>query len=371
MFKKLHQALALTAFSAALLAGHAQATVATPYNKLVIFGDSISDTGNVLSLTTAFTATPFPTFPGAEGRFSDGKVWTEYLAEGLGLPTAANPSNLFFTGASGPSGVIAIGAPGGSNFAYGGARTGLGGSAGATTGLLSQLINWNGQTFGTSLTKAADPNALYVIVAGANDLRDARSAFSSNSAGDAAARSNAATTTASNIVNAVSLLANAGAQHFMISSLPDLGKTPEATFLGVTAASTDITLKFNSALAANAAGLDSGFMTLTGRDLDIRSLDFYGLFESVAANPGAYGITNITTPCIIPGAPTFYFIPQSVGNDCAHSAFSDPLHPSSRSQQLLGNLAVAAAVPEPSSMAMLAMGLLMVGGVVRRRRAAH
>ena len=370
MFNTLHKCLAVSAVSAALFVSAAQAaTPATPYRGLVIFGDSISDTGNVLSLTKAFTNFPFPSFPDAEGRFSDGKVWTEYLAEGLGLANAAKPANLFFTGAPGPGGVITIGALLGSNFAYGGARTGISGSAGPTTGLLGQLTNWNGQTFGTSLTRAADPNALYVVVAGANDLRDARSSFATGSAEHAAARSSAASAVAWNVVNSVSLLANAGARHFLISNLPDLGKTPEATFLGRSAASTDITLKFNSALLANADAFDSFFQSRTGVDLDIRTLDFYGLNEKVAADPLAYGISNLTSPCITPGGFSGqYYAPDAIGNNCSVSAFSDPLHPSSRSHQLLGQLAITTAVPEPSSIAMMAMGILVIGGIVRRRR---
>jgi len=369
MFNTLHKCLALSAVSAALFASPVQAAIAeTPYSGLVIFGDSISDTGNVLSLTTAFTTFPFPNFPGAAGRFSDGKVWTEYLAEGLGLANAAKPANLFHGTATGNA-VVAIGLPGGSNFAYGGARTGLGGSAGATTGLGSQLVNWNGSLFGTSLTKAADPNALYVVVAGANDLRDARSSFATDSAADTAARSTAASAVAWNVVNSVSLLANAGARHFLISNLPDLGKTPEATFLGLSGASTDITLKFNSALLANADAFDSFYKSRTGVDLDIRKLDFYGLFETVAADPLAYGISNLTSPCITPGGFSGqYYAPDAIGNNCSVSAFSDPLHPSSRSHQLLGELAITTAVPEPSSIAMMAMGILVIGGIVRRRR---
>ncbi|MCY7304693.1 MAG: PEP-CTERM sorting domain-containing protein [Rhodoferax sp.] len=368
MFNTLHKSLALSVVSAALFASAAQAaTPATPYSGLVIFGDSLSDTGNVLSLTKN-TAFPFPNFPGAAGRFSDGKVWTEYLAEGLGLANAAKPANLYHDAANTFNNVVAIGALGGSNFAYGGARTGLGGSAGATTGLGSQLVNWNGSLFGTSLTRAADPNALYVVVAGANDLRDARSSFATGSAADTLARFGAANAAASNVVNSLNLLASAGARNFMISSLPDLGKTPEAVFGGTSAASTDITLKFNSALAANAGAFDSFFQGLTGVDLDIRTLDFYGLFETVVANPAAYGISNLTLPCITPGPSGQYFAPGAVGNNCSGSAFSDPLHPSSRSHELLGQLAITTAVPEPSSIAMMAMGILVIGGIVRRRR---
>ena len=52
-------------FILTLSAPRLAAAQAAPYSSLVFFGDSISDTGNVLSLTTAFAPPPFPTFSGA------------------------------------------------------------------------------------------------------------------------------------------------------------------------------------------------------------------------------------------------------------------------------------------------------------------
>ena len=135
MFKSFRRRLCAFAIAAAGLIGTAQA--APLFSDVVFFGDSLSDTGNVLSLTRAAGQPLFPSFPGAQGRFSNGPVWTEYLATGLGMPGKSNPSNLLFNGTS----VIPIGPQGGQNFSYGGARTGLSGAAGLTTGLFGQLID--------------------------------------------------------------------------------------------------------------------------------------------------------------------------------------------------------------------------------------
>jgi phospholipase/lecithinase/hemolysin len=118
-----------------------------------------------------------------------------------------HPRPQTYTGVS----VTPIGAPGGQNFDFGGARTGLGGSAGPTTGPSGQLITWNGSAFGASLTRAAHPDALYVVMAGANDMRDARSAFPGSTLADDAARQAAATAAAVNVVDTIGLLAQAGA----------------------------------------------------------------------------------------------------------------------------------------------------------------
>jgi outer membrane lipase/esterase len=367
MVNALHRRLVAVMVGVAGLVGSAHAS----YADLVFFGDSLSDTGNVLSLTTAFAPPPTPNFPGAPGRFSNGPVWTEYLASGLGLPNSAKPSNLIFNG----SAVVPIGVPGGENYAFGGARTGLGGSAGATTGLLGQLVAWNGSVFGGSLTRAANPNGLYVVAAGGNDLRDARSANPGNTAADSVARGQAAASAAQNIVSTLFLLAQAGARHFLLADMPDLGKTPEAHALGNTLASTDATLQFNADLIADAAGLDALFFASTGIDLDIRLMDFYSLNESVYNDAtlnggGQYGITNVSTPCITPVAPGAYFFPGSTANNCDASAFSDTLHPSAASHRLLGQLALNTAlntVPEPGSVALVLLGLVLLGGVRRVR----
>ena len=338
---------------------------ATPFNNVVLFGDSLSDTGNVSALTSTVLGFPFPSYIGALGRFSNGPNWVDHLAIGLGVPALAQPANLLSIGTS----VISIGFSGGTNYAFGGARTGLSGSAGSTTGLLGQLRNWNGGVLGGSLERAADPDALYILMLGANDLRDARTAYPSLTAADADLRAAAAAQTAENILNAASLLADAGARHVLLSTVPDLGGTPEAVALGVAPASTDVTLRFNAELSAAAVNFDASFAALTGIDLDIRILDFAGLaneiFVDATTNGGAlFGITNIATPCIEPFLDQ-YFIPgaKDANGNCPISAFSDPLHPSARFHELLAREALATltaqqSVPEPST------GMLLVAGLI-------
>ena len=105
------------------------------FDNLVIFGDSLSDVGNLYKF-----------LPYWNGRFSNGPVWIEQLAADLGM-LAPTPSSL-----------------GGNNFAWGGAQTGTGSSAAPVVPNVREQV-------GLYLaTEVVSPTALYVLWAGANDF---------------------------------------------------------------------------------------------------------------------------------------------------------------------------------------------------------
>ena len=56
--------------------------VAANFAELYVFGDSLSDTGNTFDFTAGNIPPTPPYFP---GRFSNGLIWIDYLAEYLGL----------------------------------------------------------------------------------------------------------------------------------------------------------------------------------------------------------------------------------------------------------------------------------------------
>ena len=307
----------------------ARPAAAAPFSNLFIFGDSLSDTGNLSQSTGGLLPGGAP-YDG--GRYSNGSLWVEHLAEGLGLAADA---------------VHAL--AGGNNYAFAGARTG---AAGLPPGVLAQAVGLFGPTHAS-----ADPDALYVIAGGGNDMRDARDDFGGTTPADILGRQLAAQTAVSNLQQTVGFLAARGARHFLIANLPDLGLTPEAAALNRQAASSDASARFNALMSGLVAGA-------LGSGLDVRFLDLVALNQAIIAdaltNGGAlYGITNVVVPCAGFAGAAPYNLP------CSASLFSDGLHPSARAHELMGQAALRA-VPEPAVLALFTLGTL---AAVRRRRA--
>lgn len=328
----LRQLAGISALLATTLAAVPVQAATGAFSDLVIFGDSLSDTGNLSLFSGGFYPKAGTTQPYDGGRYSNGLLWTELLATGLGQAGDAAPY-----------------LAGGNNYAWAGARTGTGGSP---PGLLDQTTAW-------AATHVADAGALYVLVGGGNDMRDSRTIASGISSLDNAYRQSAAELAIANLKGSLGILAASGAKNVLVSNIPDLGNTPEAMFSGVSAASSDATNRFNllmpSLLSYGAsAGLNMSF------------LDMAGATAAVRANPAAFSITNIDLPCA-------GFIGTG-GTSCATSAFSDVLHPSARAHEIIAAVAFTALgvtpVPEPETVALMLAGLLVVANAARRKQAA-
>ena len=305
------------------------------YSGLYVFGDSLSDPGN---LAAAIGSDPaqvitgngyIPDRPYASQQFSNGDVWARTYADLMGLAAFGQP----------------FGA-GGGNFAFGGARVTADGP-GLPPSLTTQEAIFLGTTGGI-----ASSDALYVIEGGGNDARDTLAAAAV--AGDPmGVIGTAAASYASGIGKLVDQLQASGAQHIVVWNVPNLGLAPAVTSLGAGASflGSLVTQSMNGALSARLAG-ESG----------VTVFDLFGVITSFVSTPAAFGLTNVTDAC---GA--------IAGCDPSTSLFWDGIHPTSAGHTLLAQEMFVATVPEPADYVLMLGGLVAIGryvGVRRRARCA-
>jgi len=303
------------------------------FESIYAFGNSFVETGNHFLLTGG--AIPQP--PYFDGRFSDGPLWIDDLADRAGL--TMKPSEAGFD----PATDRAV------SFAYGGAGTGLGNPSPAgvpVPGLLSQVAIFRDAL--DAAGRPADPDALYVVWGGSNDY------LLNVTSGPAE--------TVGNIRTAVEQLFDAGARRFLVPNLPDLGGTPAVVEAGLSELFTGLTLGHNQLLAAALSDLESALP-----DAEVIPLDVFALFEQILADPAAFGFSTDlgagpAAGCIFP---PFACTPGVGGTEMV---FWDEVHPSAGVHRLIAAEALGAVrVPEPATAFLIGAGLLGIGLAARRQ----
>jgi outer membrane lipase/esterase len=296
MSRHLHgAALAVLAFAAS--SALATAASAQSYGRLVVLGDSLSDNGN-LYLASGRTQPPSP--PYFQGRFSNGPVFTEQLGF-----AAAN-----FNGPV--SGNI--------NLAYGGSRTDN--NVAFPPGMRQQLSTYvsRGGTFGA--------NDLVSVLGGANNIFQSLGAFAvlpptsqGNPTGFVDPVIRAAVADMNFIVGDI---ASRGAGTVLVTNLPRLGTTPQFSPTPLAALADYAGSQFNSQLATSLMSLAP-----TRPNTNIILFDLAKVSDPIAANPGRFGLTNVTQSCFtgtsVCAAPDTYL-------------FFDGVHPTAAGHRLLATL---------------------------------
>jgi phospholipase/lecithinase/hemolysin len=275
-------------------------TVSVGFSDVIMFGDSLSDTGNALAIGEFPPIKPIP--PYYDGRYSNGPVWVEQLASHLGLAGPA-PSEL-----------------GGTNYAFGGAETGSGASWMNTPNMAEQVADYLG---------ANTPSGyeLFVIWGGANDLFEklANAELPPDPS-----------VPVLNLAQHIGALALAGAETFLVPNLPPLGETPWISAFPdeIRDGINDWTIGYNLWLAATVDQLES-ILPIT-----IYEFDSYGLFMQVMADPGSYGFTNVTdaaydeyTQVLVPNPDEY--------------VYWDGVHPTTRGHQVLADAAFTQIASQP------------------------
>lgn len=312
----------LAAAAVALACGPAAA-----YDKLVVFGDSLSDQGNVAALigtdpSQVITGNDYiPFAPYGSGTYTNGDTWVGGLAAALGVDATASLL-------------------GGTDYAFGGAQTRD--ESNGSPSLISQVGMYLGDTGGI-----ADAGSLYVVAGGGNNARAALEAIGFGGAPILATTLKTAVQYARDVGEMVDSLQAAGATDIIVWNAPNIGLTPAVSSLGSEASflAQVIGGAMNRALERRLAG-----------EAGVRIFDVYSLVGAALADPVAYGFANVTDAC---GAP-------SNGCDPATALFWDGIHPTAAGHAVLADAMIAMAVPEPGTWALFAAGGLLIGWRCRR-----
>lgn len=291
------------------------------YSSITVFGDSLVDAGN-LYLFNGGTR-PDPALGYFEHRFTNGYDYPDLLSLDLfGVPTT--PSRL-----------------GGTNYAYGGAR--IVDTGDLIPDLAAQLADFRANGAGI------DPNGLYIVNMGGNDVFGAKGVFGPVGAiGSFPDISSYLQAAANQYVDGIQSLIDLGARNILMTDFPLAGDP--------------LTIEANIYFARALAGLELA---------DDDSLFVYSLSQfniTALTNPGALGLPPLRgdTNCVAEGA-------QATG--CAGIFSFDGVHPTAAAQeagyrdmiQRFGLISVQP-VPEPASWALMIGGFFLTGAMMRRHR---
>lgn len=267
--------------------GHA---IASPIHKIVVFGDSLSDTGNIY----AYTKHQYPPSPPYyKGRLSNGPVWIEHVLEHY-YPGTAEAHHL--------------------NYAFGGAGVSSeeedkeddeidDGAAFNLTGQIKRYLKTHNDT--------ADASSLYVIWIGANNY-----VFTKNDLDEAV------DLTISGIQRNIDLMLQKGMKHIMVINLPELGVSPKARELDSEERLSSVAHQHNMKLEIMLEALRQQHP-----DVDWLAFNVSPLFLDVIHHPSTYGLTNVRESC------------QKTEADLTHCneyLFFDSSHLSARAHESIG-----------------------------------
>jgi phospholipase/lecithinase/hemolysin/uncharacterized protein YhjY with autotransporter beta-barrel domain len=311
----------------------------SPYSNLVVFGDSLSDNGNIPKIVppalltgTASAVLPLP--PYYDFHFSNGPIYAEKLGPLLGI--ASQLSDSAVGGAySGPLHETI------------GSQTLSGVNISPQLNALSLPNNGSGVIIDTSVEgqiqamiargASFNRNALYVVWGGANDYFSLFNSLLAQAATLSLAQVTGAIsqqvgTTISNLSTDVTLLAQSGARSIVVPTLPNLGGTPSFNGSALTAQLGQLaSASHDSALASAMGSLGRKF------GVNIFLIDTASLFQDLETHPGKYGLVNVTSACLQNGV--VCAAPNS-------TLFWDQVHPTTVVQSIFAD-AVASTVEAP------------------------
>jgi phospholipase/lecithinase/hemolysin len=279
--------------------------MATPLHNIVVFGDSLSDNGNLYEFMQHRIPISPPYF---EGRFTNGPVWVERLTESYFPREGA--SHLL-------------------DYAFGGAGISDEGEDDDALFTLKHEID----VYLLAHQEKADPQSLFIIWIGANNYLavpdDIEQTVLDVNAG---------------IRRGMERLAKLGARHVLVLNIPDLGKTPIAREFEAEEQLTEFTNRHNETLANTVTALKEKYP-------DVQWVYFNAneVVKEVVTSPEDYGFSNVTDTCydvivdkpsqqaILKMASPHQKIQKTTDDICNGYMFFDPVHSTAIAHQLIAD----------------------------------
>jgi cholinesterase len=313
-------------------------------SRIYAFGDSYSDNGASLQISTAavkagvpgaFILPPFLQVYDSDGRWTNNPGLTA-------VEVLAKQENLQLT-----------------DYAVGGAKSGNGNLSSwldqyQDTGLFGQI-----EQYKTEVNRVADSKGLYFIFISTNDLLER---FLNNQTGSVDALASAAV---NNIASGVSELAALGAKQFFVVNSTDLAALPLFEQYSEEAA------KFRDVINKSLPGQLDTLNKQLG--VEVALYDHVAISTRIRSNPVAYGFTNINDACRL------LYTTAGLEPGCStpdNYYYYDEIHPTRRVHQIIGEdmanflkTQTTTTVPEPSTVVALISCVGMISLLRRKVRA--
>lgn len=277
---------------------------AAPLHNVVMFGDSLSDNGNLYAFMDHQLPQSPPYF---EGRFSNGPVWIERL---VATYFPSDPSAHLF------------------NYAFGGAGV-LDDNADDVLFTLKREVD----SYLLTHQDKASEDSLFVVWIGSNNYLGMPSEVE-----ETLKMVNAG------ITSSLKRLADKGAKHILVLNLPDLGRSPAAIEFDSIEMMTYFSTQHNQALDKTMADFKQ-----TYPDVNWLYFDMNQMFGQVLEHHEEYGFTNITSTCYnsIINETTKRSVlkmvasvqPKAKLDACTGYLFFDLVHPTAAAHQLMAEKA--------------------------------
>lgn len=258
-------------------------------NKIIAFGDSISDTGNLFNAFQWRFPNPNSWFL---GHFSNGFVWVEYIAQDKHLPLY---------------------------------NWSVGGAAGDTQYLLLSGIHDQVDSYLTYMKMAKNynpENSLFTIEFGLNDFVNYDRSVKDVS---------------NDFARALKRLTDNGAQNILALTLPDATIAPQFKYSEPQKA-----VEVRRKIEEFNEFIKQEVLKYQLQGVNISLYDTSGLFKDISTNPAKYGFHNVTDAClnIDRNSAKDYLMSHSLTNECATYGsdsymFWGVTHPTTKTHKVL------------------------------------